>query len=340
MWAWVAQTVEGQMIGDLIEARGRKVTFDLRGPASATFEIDGLSDVGLDLTELTTDLMCWRDDELLFRGRLGSTDDNLNADRHTTSWAAVDYRALLGARINQTDYNYAGWSQADIGWDQIVTAQNLGPGWGITRGDARAAGHARNLYVEANTPISTVLDLFEDMENGFEWWIDPELRFQQATWRGVERTFPVAWGTTATRIKRSYDTSRYANWVRVKGGRPEGAGQDDPEPQADRWAPDLATRREGRIARFVSNSDLKEQGVVNAAADQLLADSLNVPAAYAASLIPGAWDGPRDLWLGDTTPIIVRSGRLDVATTGRIFQISVAIDDDGAEEVELVFGHD
>jgi len=347
-WAWVAETVNGQALGELTEARGRRASFDLRGPCTAGFQVDGRSHQALGLTELATDLVVWRDQTRLFRGRLGSTDDDLDADRHTTTWSAVDYRGLLGARIDPPGRIWFEYLQDDIGWECISIAQSYDNGnLGITRGNIRPAAVVRTETSAADTPVDTVLDRFRDYADGFEYWIDPELRYQSATWRGVNRPdFPLVWGGTITALKRSYDTSLYANWVRVRGGRPDRPEPTDeepdppepPEPVADRWASDLPVRREGRIMRVVNNSDLNTQETVDAAADQLLADSLNPPAAYTCTLTRGLWNGPQDVWLGDRVPLIVRSGRLNVAAQARVSQIDIELDDEGNETVQLTVG--
>jgi len=339
-WAWVAQTVQGQALGDLTFARGRSVSFDLRGPCTAKFQIDGRAEQARDLEELQCDLVLWRGSERMLRARLGSPDDDLDADRHTTNFSAVDYRGVLGARIDEGGRTYAGWQQDNIGWDAVFNAQvGAGGALGITRGDSRAAPVVRTEVLDVDTPWDKFLDRFQDYEDGFEWWIDPELRFQQASWRGVSHPdFPLAWGTSISKLKRAGDTSRYANWVRVRGGRPEGAGSEAPEPYADRWAPNLGSLRQGRIARVVSNSDLKDQAAVNAAAEQLLADSLNPPAAYVATLLPGLWQGPSDVWLGDEVPLIVKSGRLEIDTTARVQQLDIELDEEGRETVTLTVG--
>jgi hypothetical protein len=339
-WVWVAASVDGHALGELTHARARALSFDLRGPCTVKFTLNGRSDQARELDELVTDLHALRDRQLLFRGRLGSTDDDLGSDRHTTNWSALDYRGLLGGRHDRTGRTYDAWQQADIGWDLVQIAQaGAGGPLGITRGTNRAAAVARTETVDADTPIDTVQDRFQDYENGFEWWISPDLAYQQATWRGVDHPdFPLVWGTTATSVKRSYDTGLYANWVRVRGGRPEGADQETPEFVADRQAPGLAGLRQGRIERVHSNSELTSQQAVNAAADQLLADSLNPPAAYTVVLTPGLWQGPADVWLGDRVPLIVRSGRLDIDATARVNQLDIDLDEEGSETVTLTVG--
>jgi hypothetical protein len=336
---WIAQTVEGQSLGELSLARDRGLSFDLRGAATAKFQMDGRMKQGWDLAELATDLLVVRGSELIFRGRLGSTDDTLDANRHMTSWSAVDYRGLLGGRIDPSGRTYEGWNQDDIGWNLVsIAQQGAGGQLGITRGGSHAAPVARAEVVDSDTPIDKVLDRFQDYENGFEYWIDPQLQYQAATWRGVEHAdFPLVWGTTVTELRRSYDTGRYANWVRVRGGRPEGE-TEAAEFYADRAASNLASLREGRIARVVNNSELKDQGLVNAAADQLLADSLNPPAAYSVKLSPGIWGGPADCWLGDSLPLIIRSGRLNIAATARVSQLDLDTDENGIETVSLTVG--
>lgn len=348
-WAWVAATVAGQALGELTMARDRQLAFDARGPATAQFSLDGEGEQGDELRELANDLFVWRNRELLFRGRLGAVDDDLNADRHAVSWSAVDYRGLLAARFIPQDWTYETTLQGDIAWNLIDWAQQEsifgatvgGGSLGITRGPERPAAIARTEVVEADETFDSVLDRFQDYETGFEWWIDPQLRFQCATWRGVDHAdFPLAWGTSLLSLKRTVDTGLYANYVRLRGGKPED-DPDAPELVSDRWSPGLATgqHREGRIMRAVQNHDLKARMAVAAAADQLLADSLSPPAVYSCTLAPELWNGPSDCWLGDTLPLIVRSGRLRIAETARVSQLDISIDDDGNEQISLVVGH-
>jgi len=390
-WSFVAATVRGEPLGELRNVRNRRLSFDLRGPASVTFELDGRDDDARMLRELQTDLLVYRGPERFFRGRVGSTDDALDPDRHRVSLSAVDYRGVLATRVEEPGRIFgipSIWFQDDISWHLVQLAQSgQGGPLGITRGPERPARVERFEVVEADTPYVSVLDRFQDYApDGFEWWIDADLAFHAVTWRGGEKQFPLAWGTTVVDMRRTLDTSLFANWVRVRGGRmplPEEErmvpdhtqlpaqgdfmfdawwvgtsrqdrylvvwfgeawyAQDDmPALVADRWAPDLDQRTEGRIARVVTNSDLLRQEAVNAAADALLADSLSPPAAYSCRLVPDYWQGPYDAWLGDRVPIVLRSGRLDVgtgaATTARITQVDISLDDEGNETVELTVG--
>ena len=339
-WVFIAATVDGQMIEELSLARDRKAGFDLRGPANASFSIDGRSGQARQLRALQSDLLVYRNHELIFRGRLGSGNNTIDPDRHTVTFSAVDYRGVLAARIDPSGREYTNLPQADIAWQLVTLGQSgLGGPLGITRGAQRATGVYRTELVEADTPIDTVLDRFQDYDDGFEWWIDPELRFQCATWRGIDKpSFPITAALTVHSIDRSVDTGLYANWVRLRGGRPEGASVDDEAPFADRWAANLAARPEGRISRVETNTDLVTQAQVDAAAAALLADSLAPPAAWTATLTPDRWAGPADAWLGDRIPIVVHDGCLDEQGTARIFQLDLDIDEDGNETVKATLG--
>jgi len=112
--------------------------------------------------------------------------------------------------------------------------------------------------------------------------------------------------------------------------------EEMPEPWAERWAANMTEQRAGRIMRTFSNSDLKSQESVNAAADKFLAESLRPPATYSCELRDGIWLRPADCWLGDRVPVFVRSGpRLNTKTTARVATLDISIDEDNAEKVTL-----
>lgn len=59
--------------------------------------------------------------------------------------------------------------------------------------------------------------------------------------------------------------------------------------------------------------------------------------SYTLGLRPGAYrDG--SINMGDTVPVVIASGRLDVTTSLRVVGITFKIGDDGEEDVELAVG--
>jgi hypothetical protein len=76
---------------------------------------------------------------------------------------------------------------------------------------------------------------------------------------------------------------------------------------------------------------LDEQALGNLNRSGLLVPS------YSVTLRPGVY-GEDVFNMGDTVPLIVRAGRLDVSTSVRVVAMTFAISDDGDEAVELTVG--
>lgn len=338
-WHFVAADVDGTPRGELTAATARTVTFPLYAACTAAFTIDGRHPEATMLQELVTDLLVYRDAELMFRGRLGSSTDSLDADKHTTTFSAVDYRGMLHRRKTFGPQTYTGWDLADIGWDMIDLTQHrvIIPGgeMRITRGDngAQGIGTVRDHEVKDGAWVDGAIDELANVWGGFQWAIDPQLRFQAWASRGrnladfaIQHTPS---GGNVTKIDRAVDTSQYGNTVVATGA--EGLMA------AYRFAPDLAARPEGRIEWQESVTDRTTQEMVDGAAEAALAWHGNITPAYKATLSAGVW-APDIINVGDTASIRIQSGRLNVDTTDRVFEVGVAISDEGNETVDLTFG--
>jgi hypothetical protein len=138
-------------------------------------------------------------------------------------------------------------------------------------------------------------------------------------------------GGLVSQVRRTVDPSTYANAIRVNG---DAALLD----VATREADDLATRPEGRWDGQYGDSTIRDATTLDERADWRIADAQVLQPAYTAVLRPGKWDGPDHIWLGDTCRLVVRSGRLDVNTLLRVFEVAVDLDDDGGETVSLTLG--
>lgn len=332
-WAFVATTTDGRPVAELSAATSRKITFDVDAPATATFTIPGRHDQAAVIDELLTDIVAVRDADRLFRGRVGASGDTLDAD-HQTDFAAVDYRGMLARRILWDPQTFAAEDQIDIAWDLIDYTQGLtGGNLGITR-DADPSGVTRDRDYDAGLNVGTLLDELGRLDQGFDWEIDANLIFH--AWypsRGTDRDlaltyFADAAGTVAA-VKRSVDPANYADAVRATGA--------DTTTPAVAEAADLADRTEGRFDFQVGDPDIQEDTTLTAKAAGTLADRQDIEPGYTFTLNPGLWR-PADLWLGDTTRVVVRSGRLDVNTFQRVRRITVTLDDSGAETVEVQTG--
>jgi hypothetical protein len=164
--------------------------------------------------------------------------------------------------------------------------------------------------------------------------------------RGVGRTdLALVYGSTVSALTRSANSAvdgsggGYANYVRVLGdnsAEPEGS----PQLIAEAWTPesnDVGAVPVGLWAATDNQSDVSQAATLQQKAAGDIQTLGSLTPSYSLTLRPG-WYRPGFPALGDTVPLVVKSGRLDVSTTVRVLGLNYAIGDDGQEDVEMVVG--
>lgn len=332
-WSLVLCRTDGTALSDLPDAHDRKVTFKLNGSAQVDFTLPGSSTSAALLQELNTDVIVLCDGKALTRCRVGSTSDELDENQHDISVSALDYLSLLDRRYFMTANTYTGLDLTAIAWDLIDYTQHRvawpGGDWGITRGLTAVTKNV-DFTVDAGKKIGEAIDDLHSVDPGFDYEVDAGLRFNVWSFRGTKRDFALDYGSNLSKLTRTIDPAAYANAVRQSGA--------DGVPAAERIAPDLADRPEGRFEQQEGNTDLDNAQVVGWTADAYLERHGTLLPSYEATINPAAGWTPDKLWLGDTATLVVRSGRLDVVSEERVFQIDVELTDDGAVDVTLGFG--
>lgn len=333
-WDLILTLPDGTKLADLTGAVGRKPTFRLGEPSSLDWGMNGFDPSAKLVEELATDVVAYRDGVPLLRTRVGASSDDLAGDRHDTTFTGIDYRGVLVRRTlwPGSTPSFTGEDQASIAWDLISDSQALpGGDLGITPGVGATTGVLRDRTYEEGKKLSEAIDQLAQVDGGFDWDIGPDLAFNAYyPARGALKDFVVHHNITTSGIKRTVDPSSYANAVRHSGA------DGGPTP-VTRTVADLASRREGRWESQVGDTDVTVASTLAEKADWLLSESSVIRPSYTATLAPGVWDGPSTLWLGDTCRLVIRSGRLDVDTTVRVFEIAISIGDDGGETVEVTF---
>lgn len=352
-WTWLVGPWYGGPQHELTGARGRKVTFKLDDAHTASFAIDGREPVAGRIEELVTDLHLLRRQapgqraERLFRGRVGPTEDQVGDDGHTVAVSALSYRAVLGRRQL--------WSDSPLTWTQTdpadIVAGLVADTQGRPGGDlgisvvGDAVGVLRDRTYATGDSIAELItnlgNIDADTGGGFDWDVLSPTADQLVLqiWpgqRGADRGVVLELGGALTAAGRAVDPGDYANALRVTGEAPE-AGGDPPTP-VEIDADDVATRAEGRwdatISERVSTADS-----LTDRADQVLADQQAPRPSYTVKLRRGWWRGPGHLWIGDQVRLVLMSRpRLLVDVALRVTELSVGIDDDGAEDVTLTVG--
>lgn len=360
------------VIVDLSDARSRRLEFGWNQPAKLTFNVDGRSQAAAYIQELTTDVYAWRwddrsgtaGDHLMFRGVVAQSEDTVSEQAHTVNLTCHDYLAVMIRRFyaGGADLVYTQWDQDAIVRDLLARASSVRAGdgtsllpgsqlpfdyWGTNPdGTYRSAssGQIRDRTYTGGTSLGqAVLDLAAVI-NGFDvdvWaTTDQSGRDRLRVWypsRGISRTdTPLVYGSSVASFTRSVNSADYANYVRVIGESPT----DGPQLFAETWnadANDVGRAPLGLWMDSENESDVNQLTTLQQKAAGALATEGVVVPSYTLKLRPG-WYRPGYPNLGDTVPLLIRTGRLDVSTTVRVLGLTYVIGDDGQEDVELTVG--
>jgi hypothetical protein len=361
-------------IAEITDARSRRLEIGWNTPARLTFTVDGRSDSAAYVQELSTDVMAWRTDadgtdHLMFRGVVAQSEDTLTEQTHSVNFTAHDYLAVVNRRYLSPaeDLTYSQVDQDDIVADLVARAEvmatsdggvSFDPGSRLPLavalvnpdGTARAArsGQLRDRTYTGGSSIGQLITDLAAVIGGFDVDVYSEangpaghdwLRVFYAG-RGVGRTdLALVYGSTVSALTRSANSADYANLIRVVGDN--GGAEGAPQLLGEAWNTDANNVGAVPVGLWMATdnaSDVKLQATLKQKADgDLAVQGLLVP-SYTLTLTPG-WYRPGFPNVGDTVPLVVRSGRLDISTTVQVLGLNFAIQDDTAgEDVELTVG--
>jgi hypothetical protein len=318
---------------ELTYARNRSLDLKLSEPSTCGFVIDGRSEQAAAIAELASEVSVFRDRELIFRGFVGSTSDQITEDRHDVNVTCVDYRGRLDRLLIDNDETYTSELDRDIGWDLVDTAQaKTGADLGVVRGPALSALTSRTITFTGGISVREALDRLGGLAPGFDWDITPDRRFVMFDERGSDKGVILDYGGLVSAVNVQFNPSDYANAVRVSG--------DDTTTAQFAAAGDIGSRPEGRYEFQQGLTDITTNATLASRATLLLAEKQLIRSSFTVTLRNGdsdliRWGGPTDIGLGDTCRMVVRSGRLDVNRLVRVFEIRVAVGEDDNETVAL-----
>jgi hypothetical protein len=360
------------MLAELTDARSRKLEKTLNGRSALSFTIDGYSSQAHLITELATDVMAWRWDDrsnvdrCVFRGIVDNGEDQITEEDAVVNFTAHDYLSMVDRRFVT---NPNGLTFTQIGQDQIIAtlvtnASNVIPSAGgasfdpgdnlqLQMGFMNPDGTSRpqntpnilrdRTYEAGKSFGEAVNDMSSDI-SGFDYSTEHEMFpgwDRVLVWypyQGTARTdLTLLYGATVRALTRTVTAADYANYVRVIGSTPSGGTAPL---WAESWnadANDVTRTPVGLWMRSENATDVSIQATLNDKARGFVDRyGLLVP-SYAVTMRPDAysWGFPN---MGDTVPLIVQAGRLDVNTTVRVVGITWDIGDDGQEDVELTVG--
>jgi hypothetical protein len=155
--------------------------------------------------------------------------------------------------------------------------------------------------------------------------------------QGVVRTSPVlAYGSTVSRVQRQVTSADYSNYWRELGNN----GTSDPTAAqlvAEATNYDANGAVVGLWATPENAADVTLYATLNARAQGNLNRFGVLIPTYTLTLRPGFYYAGA-LNMGDTLPLVIMHGRLQVQSSVRVLGITYDIGDDGQEDVTLVVG--
>lgn len=308
-------------------------------PDTLVFNMPGDEEVVNDLIERETDLLLYRkEDETTAavkkqRFRLLELNDDLD-EAYTVGAGAASYEQLLASRYLHIATTYTDEEQAQIVWQLIQYTQGLSQGaLGITAGTLDSVASTitgdvtitRIRHYDVEDEIGKLIWDLSNVINGFDWWIDADLKVNVVTPRRTRAiATPLEYQSNVKKLSRRSTSGTYRNFVSTRG--------DD----STEWVSLLKAGSSGRWEMSRVYNDVREQATVADKAAQLLDDLGDPRASFVATLSPGAWGTELDLELGDVLPLRARRGRLSITDLPvRVMEISISATPDGGEEVTL-----
>lgn len=335
MWTWLLADTNGVVRDEITHAKSRQVSWPYRDAASASFTIPGDADEAQWAMPAISDVLVYKDDDLVFRGRTGAMSGTLDADSFSLTVPVVDYRTVLSRRTTlDQDINFPSTDNGLIAWNCIAYTQQLpGGNLGITRGSPQTTGRSFVWTVPASKPIDEAInDLMSIPMAGAEWWIDAHLRFNIPPQRGSDKGERLVWGTNIAKIDYKWNPDDFANVVIGTGKTGDSTTPGVPPQVAT--ATDIATRPEGRFEKVVSNTDLDTAAKVMDLARYNLGYMGNISPAWTVTLTPGAWEGFDHIDVGDTVWLVAKRGCWDLNEQFRVTQIDVTLSEDEDSDVD------
>jgi len=361
------------IICELTHARSRRLDLAWNTPAQLSFTVDGHDPEAALLLELATDVVAYRWDEPfggdrpMFRGLIDHSEDQISEQSATVNFTCHDYFGLLGRRTvtQSTPWVITGSDQDSIVYSLLQlaagsatsgTGTSFMPGsflplqWYVCNPDGsgrNVSGVLRDRTYAPGTVIGTAIDQLAKVQGGFDYDVKPQgPSYQYDLLRifypqqGVARSdLTFVFGANVANLTRTVSSADYANYVRAIGNK---ASADPNAPQlfSERWNTDANNVTVNPVGLFqtVNNaSDVSIQATLDQRAAGDLAWSGLLTPTYTLGLRPNAYTygNPN---MGDTVPLYVVEGRLNVNTSVRVLGISYAVGDDGQEDVTLTVG--
>jgi hypothetical protein len=320
---------EGPDLLGEVQALDKALALRLREPSECSFRINGDHPTAELVRSFDRDVIVYRNAQPLFRGTIGTTFDNVSEERHDVVVSAVDYRGRFERRLLLADETFTSRRDDLIVEDLLGSVQSVAS-LGVSMGTVEP-GPDRTVDFEAGQTLRSAIDTIANVDGGFDWYVDPQLRLNVARTRGEDRGRVLDYGGAVRAVDVIVSSPEYANALRVSGASGTSA-------VVVANVPTGAARFEGQLGL----TTIGDQDVLDAAALRALANAGSQFVSYVIRLRQSdavqAWGGLLDVDCGDLVTLAIRAGRLDVFEQVRVSDIEVRIGDDGREDVTLTTG--
>lgn len=315
-------------LGELA-ALDRRLEFRLDKPSLVAFRINAAHPTAQFIRELDTDVVVYRDGVPLIRAVITATQDSINEDSHYIDVSAMDYKGRLEFRLLLTPQVFTDEKDVDIAWAAILAAQGETNGQlGIRRGRLDEGVELSGGF-PAGISVGEALSLVSNVDEGFDWDIDADLRFNIFRPRGRSSQRVLDYGGLVSEVQREFAAGEFANSLRASG--------DETIPSVIAGEGNATVGRWDRQVGFpqIDNPSLLA-GLALDELSRLENEAVTNRVRLRSSEGIQTWGGPADIGVGDSVRLVVRSNRLNVNTLTRVREIDVTLGDDGREDVSFV----
>lgn len=330
-WVTVAATPTNHLLAE-VATQSCTRTFRLLDPSSVDFTVDGHDPSSEALEELRTEVQVFCDGRRYMRARVGPSSDGPNdKGEHLATFTGFDRRWKLDQRVTWPHFHQRFDGTMAEGLGELLADTMLMPHGdeGIRLHPDLPDGPVSLVDISAEPSVRSAIAKLVAPTFG-DWDIDDDDQLQ--VWpdgRGTHRAdFVAHYGATIGALTRNVDPATFANAIAVTGSGIAASYR------TATFGP------EGRFERQLADPTDVIAGTARTRADFTILNASTLRPSYTVPLDPACrWD-PTQLWLGDTCQVVAASGRLNIATIDRVYEITVTTGPDSPEptSVQVTFG--
>jgi hypothetical protein len=232
-------------LGDLSNATSKANDIGLNRPGAARFSLSAYDDMAYEIfhgdpvrATLQRSIMVVRNKVILWSGFLTTMAGDFPNNGDMMNWTALGWFEQLNYRELHADLNFIGnnpatgkpWTDADIAYGLLSQANAQDPTW-VSKGIASGPRVNRERVYKKGQKIGPAIHDLSQIENGYDYWVDPITRELHLSGAGSPYTqsaahFGYKWGpNNLSRLSVQEDGTATRNRISANG--PGGIGTDE-----------------------------------------------------------------------------------------------------------------